>query len=170
MRSSQRAEPSPRISPPEVNDMPLAFRNIDVTPNDPVEAWGFEGMLAALDRGYLQHWARIADAVHANPDLRAVFEEAADAAESTSAVEYVRLLLAMKGRSPSEIAHDRLVTAFRKTRMTQQQVAERLGTSRPRLSTYLSGKVTPSMDVLVALESLAEERVAPLLAPRLVLM
>ena len=30
--------------------MPLRFRNIDTTPDAPVREWGFEGMLAALDR------------------------------------------------------------------------------------------------------------------------
>ena len=41
----------------------LKFRNIKATPDDPVEMWGFEGILAAVDRGSLQHWHRIIDAV-----------------------------------------------------------------------------------------------------------
>jgi len=29
----------------------MTFRNIDVSPDAPVEEWGFEGMLCALERG-----------------------------------------------------------------------------------------------------------------------
>jgi hypothetical protein len=29
----------------------LQFRNINATPDDPVEKWGVEGILAAIDRG-----------------------------------------------------------------------------------------------------------------------
>ena len=29
----------------------LQFRNINATPDDPVERWGVEGILAAIDRG-----------------------------------------------------------------------------------------------------------------------
>ena len=64
--------------------MPLRFRNIDTTPDAPVREWGFEGMLAALDRGYAPHWSRLASAVASEPGLREVFEEAAEAAESVA--------------------------------------------------------------------------------------
>ena len=47
--------------------MPLRFRNIDTTPDAPVREWGFEGMLAALDRGYAPHWSRLASAVASEP-------------------------------------------------------------------------------------------------------
>ena len=38
--------------------MALAFRNLDVSPDAPVEDWGFEGLLAAVDRGDLTDWRR----------------------------------------------------------------------------------------------------------------
>lgn len=34
----------------------LKFRNLGVTPDDPVEQWGVEGILAAIDRGSLRYW------------------------------------------------------------------------------------------------------------------
>lgn len=49
--------------------MPLRFRNIDATPDDPVSRWGVEGMSAALDRGYAQHWSRMAQAIADDPAL-----------------------------------------------------------------------------------------------------
>ena len=51
----------------------------------------------------------------------------------------------------------------------QAAVADRIGTSRSRLNSYLAGKVTPSMDVLVAVEDLAREVRAPSLSAILAL-
>lgn len=46
----------------------LKSPNINATPDDPVEMWGFEGILAAIDRGSLQHWHRIIVAVRRDPE------------------------------------------------------------------------------------------------------
>lgn len=135
--------------------MPLQFRNIDVTPCDPVREWGFEGMLAALDRGYAEHWVRMAAAVARDPDLEAVFEEAAAAAESAAAVRLTRRLIARAHLSDRDRAGERLRYAARASGLTQGKLAERLGTSRPRVNSYLTGKVTPSMTVLLTADRLA---------------
>lgn len=149
--------------------MPLRFRNIDASPDDPVEAWGFEGMLAAIDRGYAVDWRKLIAALVADPDLRPVFDEAREAAESRATVALLDAALERAQRSPSEVALARLRSAYRGTRMTQAELAARLGTSRPRLNSYLTGKVTPAMDVLVAVEEIAEEYRAPARAHNLVL-
>ncbi len=150
--------------------MPLRFRNIDATPDDPVGAWGFEGMLAAIDRGYAVDWRKLIEAVADDPELRVLYEDARAAAESEATVALLDAALAARARSPEEEARDRLRAAFRGTRLTQAQLAARLGTSRPRLTSYLSGAVTPSMDVLVAIEAIARERQAPSLAAHLELV
>jgi hypothetical protein len=38
------------------------FRNIAASPSDPVETWPFEGILAAVERGTLPDWRRLATA------------------------------------------------------------------------------------------------------------
>lgn len=149
--------------------MPLRFRNVDATPDDPVEAWGFEGMLAAIDRGYATDWRRLIAAVVADPGLRSVFDEARAAAESRATVALLDAALERAERSPSAQALARLRSAYRGTRMTQAELAARLGTSRPRLNSYLTGKVTPAMDVLVAVEQIAEQYRAPARSHNLVL-
>ncbi|WP_075204246.1 helix-turn-helix domain-containing protein [Haematomicrobium sanguinis] len=149
--------------------MALKFRNIDSNPTDPVEEWGFEGMLAAIDRGFAKDWRKLVDAVRANSDLRPTLEEALDAAESASTVALVKLLLARAERTPAQIALERLREAFYGTQMTEAELAGRIGTSRTRLNSYLTGKVTPSMDVLVAVEEIAREMRAPSLAAKLVI-
>lgn len=37
----------------------LKFRNIDVTPDDPVEKWGVTGILTAFERGGVEDWRKI---------------------------------------------------------------------------------------------------------------
>ena len=37
----------------------LKFRNIDVSPSDPVEKWGVEGILCAFERGGVEDWRKI---------------------------------------------------------------------------------------------------------------
>ncbi|GAB3599019.1 helix-turn-helix domain-containing protein [Microbacterium tumbae] len=150
--------------------MPLRFRNIDATPADPVEEWGFEGMLAAIDRGYAADWRKLVSAVAVDPALRVIFQEARAAAESRSTVVLLDAALKEADAAPSEIALSRLRRAYRGTRMTQAELADRLGTSRTRLNSYLSGKVTPSMDVLVAVEQIADEVRNPSLSHNLVLV
>ena len=47
--------------------MALAFRNVDVSPDDPVVEWPLEAIQAALERGGLSHWRRLASAIRAQP-------------------------------------------------------------------------------------------------------
>lgn len=150
--------------------MPLRFRNIDATPADPVEVWGFEGMLAAIDRGYASDWRKLIDALADEPALREIYDDARDGAESRATVALIDAALALTQRTAEEEALARLRAAFRQTRLTQAEVASRLGTSRPRMTSYLSGAVTPSMDVLVAVEALARERRTPSLVAHLELV
>ncbi|NMO03726.1 hypothetical protein HH308_21140 [Gordonia sp. TBRC 11910] len=74
----------------------LRFRNLDVTPDDPVDQWGFEGILAAIDRGSLRHWRRILDALEADPygPVSRDLEQAIDAAEDVGVRERMRRALA----------------------------------------------------------------------------
>ena len=45
----------------------LAFRNVDASPDDPVSEWPQEAIQTALERGGLEHWRRLADAIRAEP-------------------------------------------------------------------------------------------------------
>jgi len=142
--------------------MPLAFRNIDASPDDPVQTWPFEGVLAALERGGLPEWRRLAQAIGDQPwgqvaryveqavamahpfgvsevmtDLIAEARQGAEAAERAAVVAEVRELVARSGR-------------------TQAQFAARMGTSASRLSTYASGAVVPSATLMVRMRRAAE--------------
>lgn len=73
-----------------------------------MSSWGFEGMLAAIDRGYGRDWCKLVSAVAAHPELLEQFEEACDAAESRATVALVTEMLHQATMTPSERAIDRL--------------------------------------------------------------
>lgn len=45
----------------------LIFRNVDASPDDPVESWPLEAIQTALERGSLGHWRRLSAAIRAQP-------------------------------------------------------------------------------------------------------
>ncbi|MDO2992632.1 hypothetical protein P5V97_24410 [Mycobacteroides abscessus subsp. massiliense] len=73
----------------------LRFRNLNVTYDDPVEAWGVEGILTAIDRGALRDWSRIVDAVRADPNGSVAHDlsEAVEIAEDHGVVALMRRAL-----------------------------------------------------------------------------
>lgn len=73
----------------------LKFRNLNVTPDDPVEQWGVEGILTAIDRGSLKHWKRITASVTANPhgEVAKDLAQAVELAEDAGVTALMRRLL-----------------------------------------------------------------------------
>ncbi|CPT23708.1 transmembrane transport protein MmpL11 [Mycobacteroides abscessus subsp. abscessus] len=73
----------------------LGFRNLSITPGDPVEAWGVEGILTAIDRGSLYYWHKIVDAVRTDPNgtVAQDLSQAVEIAEDHGIVALMRRLL-----------------------------------------------------------------------------
>lgn len=144
--------------------MALAFRNLDVSPQDPVDDWGFEGLLAAIDRGDLGDWQRIAAWVDRLPRGERVelLEEVLDAADDSGAVGAFRAYLGLAIQRADawerqEVA-DELTRLWRASGLSQGDYARRLGTSRTRLNAYLNGRTVPLATVLVRARHLAGVR------------
>lgn len=138
----------------------LRFRNIDASPNDPVEKWGTEGILTALDRGTFHHWAQIVEA--AKDPNSAVAQELAEALEMClrkSVVTWVNAQLEFKRATPESRVAQQLRTLLIQSGLNQTEFADALGTSSSRMSTYLSAKVTPSASFMIRAQDLAEESV-----------
>ena len=140
----------------------LRFRNITATPDDPVAQWGVEGILAAIDRGSLPHWRRIAAAVRTDPwgSVAADLDQALDLANDAGVEATLRRQLA-EARLNAEAAaraevRRRLQELVDRSGLTAAQFAGRLGTSASRMSTYLTGKVVPSAAILVRSETIAK--------------
>ncbi|MBT2497935.1 helix-turn-helix domain-containing protein [Agromyces sp. ISL-38] len=140
--------------------MALRFRNLNVSPDDPVTEWGVEGILAAIDRGGLDDWSKVGVAVEVAPygPVAADLEEALAIAESGGAAALLRRVLDDARASAEERTVRRLRELARAADLPQQRLAERIGTSRSRLSSYLSGAVTPSAVVITRLEEVARSR------------
>ncbi len=140
--------------------MTLRFRNLDVSPDDPVADWGVEGLLTAIDRGAIADWRRIVRALDHDETGRLAeqLEQALGLAEDRGAAAALRRALAAhRSGAPGEIAR-RVRRALRRSGLTAAELAELVGTSASRLSTYRTGRVTPSAALLHRIERLAARR------------
>lgn len=137
-----RARVSPRSA--------LKFRNLGTTPDAPVESWPFEGVLAAVERGSLPDWGRLAKAIGVDPwgAVARQVEEALEISRPYGTYELLKAVVAQARRRAAEA--ERLQVAkqmselLARSGLSRAEFASRLGTSASRLSTYISGKVTPS--------------------------
>lgn len=144
--------------------MTLKFRNLTVSPRDPVDQWGFEGLLAAVERGDINDWHRIADALREDPRGKVAdeLEEVAEAAENPAIPSLLQRIL-QRSLKDAEAAERQEVAGelqrhLRDSGLDRARFASRLGTSQSRLSTYLTGKVTPSAAVLVRARRIAQRQ------------
>jgi hypothetical protein len=138
----------------------MAFRNIEARPSEPVDTWGVEGILAAIDRGGSGQWRQIAVAVRVDPygEVAKDLEQALALAESPGGAGLLRLVLLRARETPETTVARRIQLLVWQTGWTIAEVAERLGTSRSRLSSYCHGRVTPSAALVVRLAVLARWR------------
>ncbi|MET3919942.1 putative XRE-type DNA-binding protein [Arthrobacter sp. UYEF20] len=142
----------------------MKFRNLDIDPSDPVESWGFEGLLAAVERGDVRDWRRIAQALSRDPrgKVAAEIREVVDSVENPAMANLFGDLL--RNATVAQEAGERLAVVLELTRalegsgLSRAEFASRLGTSQSRLSTYLTGKVVPSAMVLIRARRLATLR------------
>jgi hypothetical protein len=138
-----------------------ALSNLDVTPAAPVEAWPTEGVLAAVERGFLAGLAAHRGGGSARPvgtggsasragprDQRGVRDPPPPRACPGARPRGRRRRRTRGGGPPRASAAGRLG-------LSRAAFAESIGTSAPRLSTYLSGKVAPSSTLLVRMERVA---------------
>jgi DNA-binding transcriptional regulator YiaG len=142
--------------------MALNFRNVDASPDDPVEKWPLEAIQTALERGSLKHWRRLAAAIQAQPwgpVARAVEEVLTYSRPYGVAAAMERVI--ERARRSAETAERTAVASdiqrlIRESGLSRQEFASRMGTSPSRLSTYASGKVVPSATLVVRMQKLAD--------------
>ena len=141
----------------------LKFRNIDADPSAPVSTWPEEGLLAALERGSLTDYRRVAAAIHQDPwgDVARRVEHVltyrrpyGSGALMQRVIERSRADADADARA--EVARQ-LRQALAASALSQAAFASRLGTSASRMSTYLRGDVTPSASLLVRALRLATQ-------------
>lgn len=141
--------------------MALRFRNIDADPSGPVEQWGFEGLLAAVDRGDLDDWRRVVAGVRRDPwgDVSRHLVDVFKVAEDVGVVAALRrALVEVRGtaeRTEKTLVAEQVRGYINRSGLSQRDFAQRIGTSASRLSTYVNGSVTPSATLMVRMGNVA---------------
>lgn len=146
--------------------MAVAFRNVDVPAGAPVERWPYEALVAVIERGTVGDWARVTRAVRADPwgpVARQVELYLSYAQPWGVAPLLERTLAAARAQAAAD---ERAAVAAEVRALVDAsgvglaEFASRIGTSRTRLSTYRSGRVTPSAALLVRMRRAAERLAA----------
>lgn len=139
----------------------LAFRNLTISPQTPVSQWPTEAVQTALERGDLADWHRVAAEIEASPwgtTARQV-EEVLSHSRPYGVAEAMETVLS-RARKRAE-ANERAAIAaaireaIQRSGLSQAEFASRVGTSPSRLSTYASGKVTPSATLMLRISRTA---------------
>jgi DNA-binding transcriptional regulator YiaG len=141
----------------------LKFRNIDACVDDPVETWPFEGILTAVERGTLPDWRRLAAAIRADPwgPIAQQVLEAIEISRPYGTSELLTTVIDHARRDAADAEREEVAGEIRdlvtRSGLSRQDFALRLGTSRPRLSTYMSGKVTPSASLMLRMRRVSAQ-------------
>lgn len=143
----------------------LRFRNLDISPDDPLESWPLEAVHAALARGSLREWRRIAAAIREEPWGRTArqVEEVLGVERPYGVAAAMQRIIArtregVEAQARREVAAG-LAELVRRSGLSRAEFASRLGTSASRLSTYLTGTVTPSASLVVRARAVAARSV-----------
>jgi hypothetical protein len=143
--------------------MPVTFRNVDALPSDDVRTWPYEALVEVIDEGLVADWQPILAEIRRSPwgsvarrVLRYLTYRQPDGAGN-----FFALAVERARRQADQLDRDtvveRLREAVRRSGLSNADLANRVGTSPSRLSTYLSGKVMPSASMMVRIERLARD-------------
>ena len=141
--------------------MPVAFRNVDASPNDDVRTWPYEALVTVIDRGLVSDWQSIFNEVRRSPWGRVArrvehylsYREP-DGVGTLFALAIERARADAETSDRGEVAA-RVRQAITDSGLTNQDFAKLVGTSASRLSTYVNGKVMPSSAMLIRIERAA---------------
>lgn len=147
--------------------MTVSFRNVDADPADPIETWPGEAIRIALERGGLREWRQLAAAIEADPwgpvsrCVQAEVElDPSYGVGPLMATVVVRAKEQATQRERAEVVAE-IAQLLANSRLSQAEFAARIGTSAPRLSTYLRGHVVPSATLLVRMRRAAATALSP---------
>ncbi len=139
----------------------LRFRNVDADPADDVGTWPYEALVTAIDRGLVPDWSPVFAEIRRSPwgpvarrVERYLRYRDPDGVSTLFALAVDRARKEIEYADRAEVAA-RIRTAVERAGVTKAEFAASVGTSASRLSTYLSGKVTPSAALLMRIERTA---------------
>lgn len=142
--------------------MALAFRNLTIAPDAPVERWPTEAVQIALERGDLDDWRRIVAELKRDPWGRTArqVEEVLTYSRPYGIAEAIETVLRRLRSTVEEEERNQVASEVRdaisRSGLSRAEFASRIGTSASRLSTYATGKVTPSATLLLRIGRVAD--------------
>ena len=147
--------------------MAITFRNVDASPSDDVRTWPYEALVTVIDRGLVQDWQPVFAELRRAPwgkvarrVERYLSYREPDGASALFALAIERARADAERADRSEVA-SRIRRAVSGSGLTRGAFARLVGTSASRLSTYCSGKVTPSAAMLMRIERTARSMQPP---------
>lgn len=144
----------------------LRFRNVDASPSDDVTTWPYEAIVTAIERGLVPDWQPLFAEIRRSPwgpvarrveqhlDAPRTDGDDRDAASTLFRLAIEAARADADARERAEVAA-RVRAAITRSGLTAAQFAALVGTSASRLSTYATGRVTPSAAMLLRMERLA---------------
>ncbi len=142
----------------------LVFRNVDASPDEPVEDWPLEAIQTALERGSLKHWRRLGASIKQEPwgPVARSVEAVLTYSRPYGVAKTIERVIE-QARRDTEATERATVAAeirqlIKESGLSRQAFASRIGTSTSRLSTYATGKVVPSAALLVRMQSVANSQ------------
>lgn len=139
--------------------MSVRFRNVDASPSDDVTTWPYEALVTVVERGLVADWQPVFAELRRHPwgPVARRVEQIAATTTDTSVCRLFAMAVAraradMERAERAEVAR-RIRVAIGASGLTAAEFAAGIGTSASRLSTYVTGKVTPSAAMLVRIEA-----------------
>ena len=143
--------------------MVVQFTRLTTSWHDPIDQWPYEAVVTTMERGLVSDWQPILRDLRARPFGRIAryvthyAKNPDDKAAAAFFAEALRRARVAQEESEREEVIRRIRRAIDATERSQADFAKVIGTSASRLSTYLSGQVTPSATMLIRIENLARE-------------
>lgn len=145
----------------------VEFRNVDASPADDISTWPYEALVTVIDRGLVSDWHPVFAELRRSPWGRVARRvEHYLSYRDPDGVSTLFTLAIERARADADQAErsevaSRVRAAVSRSGLTNREFAKLVGTSASRLSTYLSGKVTPSAAMLVRIERAGENQRHP---------
>lgn len=142
--------------------MSVTFRNVDASPSDDIRTWPYESLVTVIDRGLVSDWQPILTELRRSPwgKVARRVERYLSYRESDGVGTLFALAIERARANADRAERDEVAVRVRqavaRSKLSNKDFADRVGTSASRLSTYLNGKVTPSAAMLLRIERAAE--------------
>ncbi len=144
--------------------MSVRFRNVEVPPETPISRWPYEAIVTVVERGTIRDWARLTREVDRDPwgTVTRQVEEMLTYERAWGVAPLLERAIARARRQREDLERAAVAATVRdlvtRSGLSTEEFARRIGTSRSRLSTYRTGRVTPSAALVHRMQHLVGDQ------------